>query len=146
MNLTSFKIEHYRGTHKRTKAVIKYPLSQKIENGTVLLVDDVCDSGDTFNLARIHIMERLYPEEIRTAVLHYKKISCYEPDFYARKMVKWRWIVYPWALMEDVCEFLKLMTPLPDSVDEIQVRLKRDYGIRVPLKPLQDILALSAAG
>jgi hypoxanthine phosphoribosyltransferase len=88
-------------------------------------------------------MDVLYPEEIRTAVIHYKKVSSYEPDFYASKMVKWRWIIYPWAVVEDVSGFLQQTEPLPDTLGEIQDRILQDYGIRVPLKTLQDILILS---
>jgi hypoxanthine phosphoribosyltransferase len=143
MNLTSFKIEHYIGAQKNPKAVIRYPLSKDIECRTVLLVDDVCDSGDTFTVARQHLMDIMYPEEIRTAVMHYKKVSSYEPDYYARKMVKWRWIIYPWAVVEDVSGFLQQIEPLPDTVGELQEKVLQDYGIRVPQKTLQDILALS---
>ena len=143
MNLTSFKIEHYVGAQKNPKAVIRYPLSKDIECRTVLLVDDVCDSGDTFTVARQHLMDIMYPEEIRTAVMHYKKVSSYEPDYYARKMVKWRWIIYPWAVVEDVSGFLQQIEPLPDTVGELQEKVLQDYGIRVPQKTLQDILALS---
>ena len=143
MNLTSFKIEHYVGAQKKPQAVIRYPLSKDLDNGTVLLVDDVCDSGDTFTVAREHLMEHMYPEEIRTAVIDYKKVSRYEPDYYARKMVKWRWIIYPWAVVEDVSGFLQQMGSLPDSTEELQERIFQNYGIRVPRQRLEDILALA---
>ena len=88
-------------------------------------------------------MENMYPEEIRTAVIDYKKVSSYEPDYYARKMMKWRWIIYPWAVVEDVSGFLQQMESLPDSIEELQERIFQDYGIRVPQKTLQDILILN---
>ena len=47
MNLTSFKIEHYIGAQKTPKAVIRYPLNNKLDNGSVLLVDDVLTTGST---------------------------------------------------------------------------------------------------
>ena len=144
MNLTSFKIEHYIGAQKTPQAVIRYPLNKDIDCRTVLLVDDVCDSGDTFAVARQHLMEHLYPEEIRTAVIHYKKVSTYEPDFYARKIVKWRWVIYPWAVVEDISGFLEQMESLPATVEEIQEIIYRDYGIRVPGKIMRDILTLNA--
>ena len=143
MNLTSFKIEHYIGAQKTPKAVIRYPLNKDIDCRTVLLVDDVCDSGDTFAVARQHLMEHLYPEEIRTAVMHYKKVSSYEPDYYARKIVKWRWIIYPWAVVEDVSGFLQQMESLPATAEETQAIIYQNYGIRVPQKTLRDILILN---
>lgn len=143
MNLTSFKIEHYRGTQKKPLAMIRYPLGQGITGKKVLLVDDVCDTGDTFGVAGEHLAERMQPEEIRTAAMHYKKTSSFRPDYYASRMIKWRWIIYPWAAAEDISEFIKKMRPKPETIEEIRETLSRDYGIRVPAHIIADILALS---
>jgi hypoxanthine phosphoribosyltransferase len=143
MNLTSFKLEHYRGTQKNKTVVVRYPLGHGVAGQKVLLVDDVCDTGDTFEVACKHLEERLQPLEIRTAVLHYKKISSFTPDFYARRIVKWRWIIYPWAAAEDISEFIRKMQPRPDKLETIKKNLARDYGIRVPKQVLLDIMTLS---
>jgi hypoxanthine phosphoribosyltransferase len=142
MNLTSFKIEHYRGTQKKTTAVVRYPLGQGIAGNRVLLVDDVCDTGDTFELANKHLAKHMQPLEIRTAVMHYKKTSSYIPDYYASRMLKWRWIIYPWAAAEDISVFIKQMQPKPETAEEINKILVRDYDSRVPLPVLRDIMAL----
>ena len=82
MNLTSFKIEHYAGTQKKKRAVVRYPLGQGVTGSRVLLVDDVCDTGDTFAVAAKHL-ENIGPAEVRTAVMHYKKTSAFVPDYCA---------------------------------------------------------------
>jgi hypoxanthine phosphoribosyltransferase len=143
MNLTSFKIEHYRGTRKKTTALVRYPLGQGVSGNRVLLVDDVCDTGDTFELARKHLGEHMQPLEIRTAVMHYKKTSSFIPDYYAGRMIKWRWIIYPWAAAEDISEFIRQMQPGAATIEEIREILARDYGVRIPLQVLRDILSLS---
>ena len=143
MNLTSLKIEHYRGTQKKKLALVRYPLAQGVTGKRVLLVDDVCDTGDTFKLANKHLAECLQPEEIRTAVLHYKKTSSFIPDYYASRMIKWRWIIYPWAAAEDIGEFIKRMAPQPETLGEIRNKLARDYDVLIPLPVLRDILKLS---
>ena len=143
MNLTSFKVEHYHGTHINPSAVIRYPLSNGVEGKNVLLVDDVCDTGSTLELASKHIVEQMRPTEVKTAVLHYKKVSSFKPDFYAGRIVKWRWIIYPWALAEDISEFLKEMDSLTEDTSQILKVLARDYGVRIPAKILEDILAMS---
>lgn len=143
MNLTSFKIEHYRGTQKKKKAVVRYPLGHGVAGQRVLLVDDVCDTGETFEVASKHLGEHVQPLEIRTAVIHYKKTSSFIPDYYARRMIKWRWIIYPWAAAEDISEFIKQMQPKPETIGEIRKILHTDYGIRVPVQIIEDILALS---
>ena len=143
MNLTSFKIEHYRGTQKNKKAVVRYPLGHGVAGQRILLVDDVCDTGDTFAVASKYLGEHVQPLEIRTAVMHYKKTSSFIPDYYARRMIKWRWIIYPWAAAEDISEFIKQMQPKPETIGEIREILARDHGVRIPQQILRDILALS---
>lgn len=143
MNLTSFKIEHYHGTRKKPVAVIRYPLSKKIEGTKVLLVDDVCDTGVTFDVARKHLEECMQSQEVRTAVMHYKQVSTFVPDYYAQRMLKWRWIIYPWAAAEDISEFIKEMRPRPENCEQISKKLARDYGVRIPRQTLEDIMAMS---
>jgi len=142
MNLTSFKIEHYLNTQKAKTAQVRYPLAAEVAGLRVLLVDDVADSGETFAVALEHLNRRGPPAELRTAVLHYKTCSPYVPDYYAKKVVKWRWITYPWAVAEDIGSFIRAMEPRPASLDEVARRLAADQGIRVPRKLLRDILAL----
>ena len=52
-------------------------------------------SGDTFDAALSHLAERGTPRNVRTAVLDHKVNSPYEPDYFGRKVIKWRWIIYP---------------------------------------------------
>ncbi|WP_050799385.1 phosphoribosyltransferase [endosymbiont of Tevnia jerichonana] len=88
MDLTSFKIEHYHGPHKQARAKVKYPLSTHVSGRRVLLVDDVSDSGDTFEIALEHLRTRGAPAIVRTAVIHHKIQSLFMPismpDFHAR--------------------------------------------------------------
>lgn len=142
MDLTSFKIEHYLNTQKVKAAQVRYPLAGDMAGRRVLLVDDVADSGETFAVALEHLNRCGAPAELRTAALHYKISSPYVPDYYAKKIVKWRWITYPWAVAEDIGSFIRAMEPLPASSDEVARRLAAEHGIRVPRRLLLDILAL----
>ncbi len=142
MNLTSIKIEHYlSGAHRLTSATVKYPLNVNVSDMNVLVVDDVSDSGDTFTVAIQHITERSTPKEIRTAVLHHKTVSEFLPEYYAAKVIKWRWLIYPWALIEDIGGFIAEMEPCPASQDAIAAQLKEAYGIRVPDKILEYVMS-----
>ncbi|OHC66633.1 MAG: hypothetical protein A3H93_18450 [Rhodocyclales bacterium RIFCSPLOWO2_02_FULL_63_24] len=143
MDLTSFKIEHYRNTLKMKCARVRYPLAADVAGRRVLLVDDVADSGETFAVALEHLNSRGGPREVRSAVLHYKTSSPYIPDYYAKKVVKWRWIIYPWALAEDIGSFIRGMEPRPATPAELERRLAADYDIRLPRKLLADLLAVA---
>jgi len=140
--LTSFRIEHYTaGAHREQTALIRYPLAADLRGLQVLVVDDVSDTGDTLELALQHVAER-GAAAIKVAVLHHKTVSSFRPDFFAAKVVKWRWIIYPWAVVEDVTGFIRRMARPPDSIDEAAQRLERDYGLRVPRSALEDAYAL----
>lgn len=142
INLTSFKVEHYQSTHKGAAARIRYPLSADISQQRVLLVDDVCDSGDTFRAAIQHLHSQASPGEIRTAVIHYKTSSDFIPDYYAYTVRKWRWIVYPWSLAEDLTPLIRSLEPSTLRPEVIGEQLKKQYGLQLPKQLIRDLLAL----
>ena len=91
----------------------------------VLIVDDITDTGDTVGVAFQHIQE-FDPAEVRVAVLQHKRQSMLKPDFYAKKLTKWRWIIYPWAVVEDIGGFLLAMPELPATIEAAGKILKAD--------------------
>jgi hypoxanthine phosphoribosyltransferase len=140
-NLTSIRVEHYTaGAHKKQSARISSPLATDVREMKVLVVDDVSDTGDTLELALDHI-KSFSPAEVKVATLDHKMISTVEPDFYARKVVKWRWIIYPWAVIEDITGFIKRMEKTPGTPEEAARRLEKERGIKVPKKVLEDVYA-----
>jgi hypoxanthine phosphoribosyltransferase len=140
MQLSSLRIEHYQGSHRGPKALVKDPLVSVIQAKRILLVDDVSDTGDTFELALRHIKQNSSSAQIRTAALHYKVVSNYKPDFYAQRITQWRWITYPWAVIEDLCVFIKSLNPRPESLQGIAEKLIQDHGIRVSRQTLQEAM------
>lgn len=141
-NLTSFKIEHYQSSRKDAAARIRYPLSADVSQQPVLLVDDVCDSGDTFRAAMQHIRKRATPGEIRTAVIHYKTSSDFIPDYYAYTVRKWRWIIYPWSLAEDLIPLIRSLAPISSHPEIVGKQLKMQYGLQLPEQLIRDLLVL----
>lgn len=146
MDLATFKIEHYTGPRISKAPVIRYPLTADVSGKRVLLVDDVSDSGDTFNVAIDHVRSRGEPVELRTAVLHHKTVSRYRPDYFATRVAKWRWIIYPWAVAEDISSIIRAMRPRPTDIADIAQRLKSDHGIRPSPAILADVTALLSSG
>ncbi len=144
MQLSSIRIEHYRGSHKGPEVIIKEPLIVDVDAKPrrILLVDDVSDTGDTFQLALDHIHRQMAAAQIRTAALHYQVASNYEPDFYAGKVLQWHWITYPWAIVEDLCVFIKSMEPRPESLQGIADQLYQDQGLRVETNILERVLRI----
>ena len=141
MGLTSIKIEHYlSGANRQEQAVIRYPLKADIRGVRVLVVDDVNDTGDTLEAATQHL-QTFQPGEIRTAVMHDKAVTRFDVDYSARKIIKWRWLIYPWAVNEDVSDFLKRLKPTPGSLEDASKLLGKRFNIKISLKRLSDIFA-----
>lgn len=135
-NLTAIRVTHYlAGAHKTEQAQLVEPLHTDIGQANVLLVDDVDDSGDTLQLAQQHLQNHR-PGKLKTAVLHHKPVSSLLPDYFARKIVTWRWITYPWALLEDVTDFLSRLEPPVSSPEEAAKRLQAQFQLTPPQKVL----------
>ncbi len=139
--LESIRIGHYgAGANKAPEARLYSPLPQNLGGRRVLLVDDCSDTGDTLGLA----LERLRgcrPQAIKVALLHHKKVSPLAPDYYGRKVAAWRWLIYPWAVVEDLSGFLATMAPCPDSPEEALSQLALRHGLKVPRQTVNDVLA-----
>lgn len=137
MALTSIKVEHYMaGADRQRDALIRFPLKADIRGLHVLLVDDVNDTGDTLEVAIRHL-QAFGPASIRTAVMHQKSGTTIQVDYSARRIIKWRWLIYPWAVNEDISGFLQRLAPA--SLEEAQRLLARQFNIRLSLRRLEAI-------
>lgn len=140
-NLTCIRIAHYTGTDKSDQAKLSIPLNIDIRGMSVLLVDDVDDTGDTLQLALNHL-RNFNPATIRVAVLHHKSVSCVIPEYYAEKVMHWHWITYPWAITEDVLNLVKKTRPTPVTIDAAIESIARNHGLHIPKTVMQDVYRL----
>jgi hypothetical protein len=141
-DLDVIKIEHYHGTHQQKQARLRYPLSADIKGKQVLLLDDVSDTGDSFEIGIDHLLKNGNPAELKTAVLHHKTVSDYTPDFYAEIVQQWRWIIYPWAVMEDLRSLLVQMDEQSPTIEGFADYIREKHQLEVPLKILEDVFLL----
>ena len=65
-----------------------------LKGKSILIVDEVSDSGITMEKVCEYI-SKFEPKEIKTAVLHKKEKSIFNPDYVNENMGD-AWIVYPW--------------------------------------------------
>lgn len=139
--LVSIRVGHYQGgAHKIPKARLCAPLPVEARGLAVLVVDDCSDTGDTLLLALEHL-RGFGPREIRVAVLHHKRVSAFVPDYYGQKIETWRWLIYPWAVAEDLAGFIAAMEPRPGSPDEAIRQLELRHGIKPPRQMVERIWA-----
>ena len=141
-DLDVIKIEHYHGVTMQKRARLRYSLSADITGRRVLLVDDVSDTGDSFHLAAKHLRSKGKPAELKTVALHHKTVSSFTPDFYAELVEQWRWIIYPWAVIEDIRSIMDGMDQPPATIDEFARYLASRHRLKVPRRTLEDVIKL----
>ena len=101
----TLNVEFYTGIDATlTEPVLLPPMLDldAVTGATVLIVDDVADSGKTLGLVLDLVSERV--ARARTAVLYHKPRSVIRPDYSWRGTD--RWIVFPWSAEPPV-------TPVP---------------------------------
>lgn len=138
-DLASIKIEHWGIAATLGKAKLKYPLPVDISGKKVLVVDDVVDTGDTFTLSMDYIKGK-NPSEVKSAILHYKSCSTFVPDYWAKKQDEWKWIIYPWAVYEDLTGFIKRVLVTQMAHEDIRKALKSRFRIKIAEKDLLEML------
>jgi hypoxanthine phosphoribosyltransferase len=140
-DLTSMKIEHYRrAADIQPETKIKYPIPVDISGEKILIVDDITDTGSTLCLAVDYVWS-LKPAEVRTAVLQHKTCSPFVPDYYAQRIIKWRWIIYPWARYEDLAGFAeRIIQKRLLDISQIIFEFKSRYELDIKEAELQEIL------
>ncbi len=140
--LASIRLKHYQSAAREQEKIdLKNPVNTEVRNRNVLIVDDVNDTGGTLETA-VGYLNGLQPKNLKVGVLHEKKDSVFQADFVADYVKEWRWITYPWAMVEDIGSFLKKRGKPVDSLEEARGFLKSEYAIDITNEQLDKIFAL----
>ncbi len=92
------QIEFYTDLNQtQTEPTLKQTITTQITGKTVLLVDDIADTGKSLKLAKL-LLQQLSPREIKIATLFQKPHSITTPDFYEKQTTSW--VVFPWDTKE----------------------------------------------
>ncbi|RLI80712.1 phosphoribosyltransferase [Archaeoglobales archaeon] len=137
--LYSVKAEHWGRVATPGEAKLVQSLNVKLDGKTVLLVDDVTDTGETCLMVKEHL-NSLGASEVKIAVLDHKATSKFLPDFFVRKMESWKWIVYPWSYYEDTRDFIEKHTLMHERPEKIQRELKERYDFDVDLRVIEYVV------
>jgi hypoxanthine phosphoribosyltransferase len=119
--LQNIRIEYYSDEPKITQ-----PITGSMEGKSILLVDEVADTGDSLYHAIEHV-EDLGAGEVKTAVLHWKPWSRVEPDFYMVRTESWT--VYPWEMRESIIALVKIFKKENPSMNLKQIRNKLVFEV-----------------
>lgn len=100
----------YGGTDGRTRGHLTFSRDLSMTTAglgnRVLVVDDLVDSGHSLDRSLVWLKAKygFYIEEVRTAVLWYKAVSFFKPDYYVEYLTDNPWIHQPFERYE-------MMTP-----------------------------------
>ena len=129
--LTTMQILHYESAAKvRDKVRVSDPIKIDLEGKNVLVVDDVNDTGETLKAACDHIGS-LNPSLMKTAVLHEKSGTSFKADYSGGYLSEWKWLIYQWAVTEDILGFLKSDLMLDAKPEDAILHLKKKYDLTV---------------
>ncbi|HDJ83509.1 MAG TPA: phosphoribosyltransferase, partial [Desulfurococcaceae archaeon] len=109
------------GSRKLDKPAITQ-IPKDLRSRRVLVVDEVVDTGLTLKNI-VDILKNQDPLDIRTAVLHVKSTTQYLPDYYVEFIKKWKWIFYPWSVVETLYSLVQRDTST-NTKDEIFGKVK----------------------
>jgi hypoxanthine phosphoribosyltransferase len=138
-DLVSLKVEHWGMTATPNgKAQLKYPFDIDLTGRKVLVVDDITDTGESMSIAVDYIKTK-NPAEVRTATLRHIIGSKFTPDYYGDE-ITWRWVIFPWNYIEDMCNIVPKVTEGTEDPTEIKARLKDTFAINVPEESISQIL------
>ncbi len=95
-NVVTISIESYSDDNQQKELILRFPahLEDYASFNTILIIDDIADSGETLDFVITLIKEALPNATIKTAVLFYKPKSKIKPDYYVEETTDW--IVFPW--------------------------------------------------
>lgn len=138
-DLVSLKVEHWGITATPDgKAQIKYPFNLDLSEKKVLVVDDITDTGESMIVA-INYIKEMNPTEIKTAALRHIQGSKFVPDFYGDE-ITWRWVVFPWNFVEDMCNIIPKVIESGVGVKKIKQKLKTNFKIELTDRQILDII------
>lgn len=120
--------------------MIRFPLAVDVNDLRILIIDDVTDTGDTLRTA-VGYVKGLGAGEIKTGVLQHKMASSFVPDFCAEVKREWKWIIYPWAVHEDLVGFTeKVLSDVLCASEDILDKLSEQYGLIINESCLKEVL------
>jgi hypoxanthine phosphoribosyltransferase len=139
-DLVSLKVEHWGITATPNgKAQIKYPFNIDLSGRNVLVVDDITDTGESMIIALDYVKSK-NPLNIKTAALRHIEGGKFTPDFYG-DIISWRWVVFPWNFVEDMCNLIPKASENAKSLSEVKKRLKEWHKIDLSIEQIEEINA-----
>jgi hypoxanthine phosphoribosyltransferase len=134
--LVSIRLQHWGVTAQPSgKAELTEGLSGPVRDQTVLVVDDITDTGESLALATRAVRDAGATLVESAACLHIGH-SKFVPDYFAEEIPRdaWVWVVFPWNYWEDVRHLVRQALPEGKDVAGVRVLLRDRSGLDLPVE------------
>ena len=141
--LVSLRAQHWGLTATRDgAAALTEGLSGPVEGQTVLVVDDITDTGESLRLAVEHVRAARPRRTESAAFLHIAGAS-FAPTYFAEELARaaWVWVVFPWNYWEDLAALAHRAAGPHDRPDTVRTTLRERCGLEVPRADVERALA-----
>lgn len=122
LKISNITIESYHNALQEKEPIVTHCLPENYKNETILLVDEVSDTGKTFERA-LSYLKTLPIKKVYTVAPYIKSHTKFIPDFWQVKLDSW--IIYPYELRETKETFFSMF-----SKEEAEKKLE-ELGITV---------------
>ena len=141
--IVSLRVQHWGVTAARDgTARLTEGLSGSVDGASVLVVDDITDTGESLRLAREHVAAGR-PRRLETAAFVHIAHSAFVPTYYAEELARdaWVWVVFPWNYWEDLRALAGRAAEVAHGAEAVRATLAERCGLDVPLADVRKALA-----
>jgi uncharacterized protein len=127
-------------------AALTEELSGSVDGATVLIVDDITDTGESLALATSHVRKAGRPSRLETATCLHISHSKFVPDYFAEVVPaeQWVWVVFPWTYWEDLRVLASKALPEGKDADGVVRLLREESQLHVPPADVERALRQAA--
>lgn len=139
--LVSLRAQHWGVTATPDgNAQLTEGLSAPVGGQSVLVVDDITDTGESLALAATHVAEQR-PSRLETAAFLHIAHSKFVPTYFAEEIPRgeWVWVVFPWNYWEDLASLAARALEYGRGVATVRETLRTRAGLDVPLADLERV-------
>lgn len=142
-DIFTLKTEHWGITATPDgKAAITYPIVRDLAGRSVLIVDDITDTGQSIKLA-IEATKQKNPEVVKTATFLHINKSEIVPDYFAEEITadNWKWFIFPWNKKEDFRNLVLGCTGNSVTREEIEHCLEKKNDLFISKREFEETIS-----
>jgi len=131
--LVSLRAQHWGVTATPDgTAEVTEGLSGPIEGESVLVADDITDTGESLTLAVEHV-RKAHPSRVESAAFLHIAHSKFVPTYFAEEIPRegWVWVVFPWNYWEDLASLARRAEDRGAGRAAVRATLGRECGFEV---------------